>query len=88
MFKIEKNIPITSIKTTKNFQSKYPFNKMEIGDSFFIPEKTKKDEKKRKGLYCSAKRFGIKIATRKGEGGLRVWKVGEASTEIKGEINE
>ena len=34
MYQIEKNIPISKIKHTK--RRKYPFDEMEIGDSFII----------------------------------------------------
>ena len=82
MYKIEKNIPIPSIP--KKNLLKYPFNEMEIGDSFFVPwsEEEKKSklrmQRKRTSILGSARNLKsnkIKIKTRKSEDGIRIWKV-------------
>lgn len=68
MFSIEKNVPLMA-------KHSYPFDKMESGDSFLIPETDKK-----KIGYIRAQINGIKkkmptkvISTRVEEAGLRVW---------------
>ena len=64
MFKIDKNIIITN--------SKYPFESMVIGDSFFI--KTNKKSKDM-SLHSCAKRCKVKITMRKVDNGIRIWRV-------------
>jgi hypothetical protein len=67
MFAIEKNIPLAS-------KQAYPFDKMESGDSFFIPAEDKKIGYIRAQLNNIKRKMpGKVISTRKEEGGLRVW---------------
>jgi hypothetical protein len=67
MFAIEKNIPLAS-------KQAYPFEKMESGDSFFIPADDKKIGYIRAQLNNIKRKMPNKvISTRKEEGGLRVW---------------
>jgi hypothetical protein len=68
MFTIEKNIPLASRRT-------YPFEQMEVGDSFLIPcTDPKKISYIRAQLNGTKKKYPDKvISTRKEEGGLRVW---------------
>lgn len=68
MYKIEKNVPLAS-------KQSYPFDQMESGDSFLIPETDSK-----KIGYIRAQLNQIKrtmpnkvISTRKEDSGLRVW---------------
>lgn len=66
-FPIKKNVPIPS------FPNKYPWEALEIGDSFFV-------NGKRATLLSSAKghterKTGRKFTTRSVEGGCRVWRV-------------
>jgi hypothetical protein len=68
MFTVEKNVPLASKKA-------YPFDQMEVGDSFFVPAA---DDKKIG--YIRAQINNVKkdypnriIATRRETGGLRVW---------------
>ena len=72
--KIEKNIPIPE-KQSKRLM--YPWPDLEVGDSFFIEDYTRK---KQIGISSSAfiwfrkhKPHG-KIVTRRVEGGIRVWR--------------
>ena len=64
-FKIDKDIPIPDGKRN----SIYPWNKMNIGDSFFI--KTKSISMGATNKRYSPKRF----ITRKVEDGYRVWRI-------------
>lgn len=66
-YKIEKNIPIPASR------SKYPFNKMEIGESVFFEYVFGLKARSAADSYGRAhkKRF----VSRKVESGLRVWRV-------------
>lgn len=67
MFTIEKNIPLAATQA-------YPFDKMESGDSFFIPADDKKIGYIRAQLSNIKRKMPNKvISTRKEDGGLRVW---------------
>jgi len=72
-FKIEKGI---AIPERKGGTVKYPFEQMEVGDSFFVPESA---EVRRSNFSNSAssygKRTGKKFTVRKVEGGWRCWRV-------------
>jgi thymidine phosphorylase len=42
MFQIQKNVPLVkAIRTALPIRWKYPFHEMEVGDMFFVPNKTK-----------------------------------------------
>ncbi len=74
--KIEKNIPIPVTEI------KYPFDKMDIGDSFFIPED---DKKVRLKIQCAVRSYfniyrkktkaTMKIISKSLENGVRVWRI-------------
>ena len=67
MFTIEKNVPLIA-------KHSYPFDKMESGDSFFIPLEEKKIDYVRAQINNIKRKMpGKVISTRKEEGGLRVW---------------
>jgi hypothetical protein len=75
-FIIEKDIP-----TPKGYNTtKYPWEKMEIGDSFFVPTKAKKHNKlgqlhwSFKG-YCKVRGLNWKITCRTELDGIRVWRL-------------
>lgn len=67
--KIEKGVPRPQGRTTRT----YPFEQMNVGDSFLLPEGGSLTA--RAGLYTIAKRHGQKIAVRKTDDGVRVWRV-------------
>lgn len=64
---IEKNVPLP----TNTVKAKYPFEAMEVGDSFFV-------DRKPATLYGAARRAAVrltrKFAVREAEGGSRVWR--------------
>lgn len=68
---IDKNIPIPY----KHYLggSKYPFHKLEVGDSFLLP-----DSIGAKAFRTSATQYGkrhnMKFLTRKVENGVRIWR--------------
>jgi hypothetical protein len=72
-----------TITKPKNRLSIYPFNEMEITDSFFVPCKDKNErDKYRNRIHSTAKAYKkkndlwhIKFSLRSVEGGLRVWRL-------------
>jgi len=80
MFKIEKNIPIPKIcRPGRNFI--YPFNEMEVGDSFFVPLNGEKKTAVQASIVNSAARRkepgGKRFTTRymAEEDGIRCWRI-------------
>lgn len=71
-FKIEKGVPIITGRRA-NTGGKYPFEKLEIGDSFLVPNKTTNTF----GSFLSywSRRLKRKFISRKVEGGVRVWRI-------------
>lgn len=84
MFTIEKGIPCPALQP-RGASSKYPFDKLEVGDSFFVPVSLKEGEtaehamsrlrsniegNKRRAVKLS----GHYVAVRVVEGGVRVWR--------------
>lgn len=68
--KIEKGIPVPSKKTN----TVYPLVDMEVGDSFLV--ETDMPERVRSAIQMfSAINIGRKFATRKTDGGYRVWRI-------------
>ena len=72
MYKIEKNIPVAKLKTSK---PKYPFAEMEVGDSFFV----KGNDKKKQSVAVAVHYYKVsnqdkKFCTRTNEEGIRVWR--------------
>lgn len=72
MYKIEKNVPIAKLASKK---PKYPFEQMEVNDSFFV-----KGDKKKKAAVCVAIYYykkenpDVKFCTRTNDEGIRVWR--------------
>jgi hypothetical protein len=79
-FKIEKGIPLCRPSSKSN---KYPFDDMEVGDSFFAPHPEAKNARmsalaRNKGQYKKLpKHIPVqrRFATRTVEGGIRIWRV-------------
>lgn len=74
MFDIDDNV---SLPPRHNSCSKYPFDKMEIGQSFALPAAT--GLRVREAAVVYGKRHGMKFASRTltegGEKVLRIWRV-------------
>lgn len=71
-FTIEKGIPVPKM-TGAGRKTKYPFESMQVGDSFFVKDGTVKTLSRSCGTY--GKRLERKFASRTVEGGARVWRV-------------
>lgn len=72
MYEIEKGIPLPGLNT------KYPFEKMEVGDSFFIENPIKDNRGNPLSLSGQAnQRYGGKkrFAQRKEGSGIRIWRI-------------
>ena len=77
MYKVEKDVPIPE-NVSRGSKSKYPWDEMEVGDSFFVADA---DKRKKKSISATIsqhrklnKNFG-RFVTRSIDGGLRVWRV-------------
>lgn len=71
MIKIEKNIPLTS---NSGRPKKFPFEKMEAGDSFFVKGKDKEIHLARMSMMRENKAcMTHKWVSRRVDGGLRIW---------------
>lgn len=70
--KIEKGVAIPKMtRTAPTRESKYPFAKMEVNDSFFVDIEPKKFSGT---VYAAAKRTGRRFTIRAWEKGSRVWR--------------
>lgn len=68
MIQIDKNIPVQKSKWQ---ESKYPFNELEIGDSFL----TTSARISALATYYNSKNPKKKFITRRVEDGFRVWRI-------------
>lgn len=68
---IEKGIPIPN--DGRGRIPKYPWNEMEVGDSFFAAGMTTKELGS--SLVGARKRTGKNFTSRTVEGGVRVWRI-------------
>ena len=79
MFQIERDIPIPP-RAVRKSSSLYPFEDMQVGDSFLVPLNGAKVELVRGRIQNqltrfrkadSAKKFSMRVI----EGGIRVWRI-------------
>lgn len=72
-YKIDKgiSIPVRVRHGKVGRMAVYPWKQLEVGDSFFVPNKTPR----MLGAAGMAIRFEIKVKTRAVDGGCRVWRV-------------
>jgi hypothetical protein len=69
-YKIEKNLPFKKVKKYTN----YPFDLMEEGDSFWVPEG--EVHRARCAAYYWGKRNDIEVYTASEKDGVRIWRGG------------
>lgn len=77
---VEKNVPYPVPKSRqpkRRKNNKYPFLKMEIGDSFHISARSKLERELARSRICGAASNvkGKKFSTRTFDDGIRVWRV-------------
>ena len=70
-FTIEKSIPVPKL-TGAGRKTKYPFESMQVGDSFFVKDGTVKTLSRSCCTY--GKRLERKFTSRTVDGGARVWR--------------
>ncbi len=84
MFEVEKNVEVPQILRDQERPRKYPFNEMDVGDSFFIPSGThaaeningKTTPRVSSAAHNYGKIHGQKFTIRKQPcGGYRVWRI-------------
>lgn len=75
-YTIESNIPLPK-RCCPNGGRKliYPFDKMNIGDSFFISDKSKMRVVAQSACSYQRRHKGYKFVTRAENNGLRIWRV-------------
>jgi hypothetical protein len=74
LFIIEKNIKMPSAKTKKRKHfEKYPWSKMQVGDSFFVPNKLT-SAISAVAVGASKRNPGMKFSVRQMTDGVRVWR--------------
>lgn len=71
---VESGYPAPTKSTPR---SKYPFAKMEVGDSFFMKSPFPEHERGRvSAAACAyAKKHGVKFSTKVFDGGVRTWRI-------------
>jgi hypothetical protein len=73
MFQIEKGVPIPPRRG--GGESIYPFDAMEVGDSFLVPNGTKSTKALHSAAQTAKKRLGRSFAVRAVANGTRVWRI-------------
>jgi hypothetical protein len=74
MLEIEKGIPMP--EHNKKYAKKFPFEKLEIGDSFLVPLAADKSPSSIYSAISQArKRLNIALTSARVEGGVRVWRI-------------
>jgi hypothetical protein len=77
MIEIEKNIPLPPKETR---QTKYPYARMEVGDSFFVPQTRASKDSVYASIQWAKRKLGFKFILRadnadNDNGGVRAWRV-------------
>ena len=70
-FALENKVPVPKRVKTGGRKQKYPWAKMRVGQSFFVPA----GEGSQNGLTSCARAVGLSIKTRSVDGGFRVWRI-------------
>ena len=72
-FKIESGVPIPN--TARSGRTKYPLDRLQVGNSFFVPMNDLKRAKNLRSTFSvRAKKKGISIVSIADETGIRVWR--------------
>jgi hypothetical protein len=74
LFIVEKNIKMPSAKPKKRKRfEKYPWSKMQVGDSFFVPNKMT-NSMSAVAVVAAKRNPGMKFSVRQMTDGVRVWR--------------
>ncbi len=71
MIEIDRNVPMPAKPHAGGRPSIYPWAELEIGDSFFVPDKKSSNC----GAWMAGKLLGRKFSARTVDGGVRVWRI-------------
>jgi hypothetical protein len=78
-YEIEKNVPLAPSRQGAGNKRKYPFSKMDVGDSFYVPRGDVELNALQYRLSAAARAHGVrnggKFATRREGDGVRVTRV-------------
>jgi hypothetical protein len=73
-YEIEKGVPLPPrIRNREANRSKYPFTRMQVGDSFFVRGRQAMNRIRTAASWAAA-RHGMKFSCHKMDGGIRVWR--------------
>lgn len=84
-YKVDKGI---SMERKREAFARFPFNKMKIGDSFFVPKEDQNPEGVAASVYSAANSYNrthgtkLRMSTRKVEGGIRVWRITDKKNNL------
>ncbi len=82
-YAIEKDVPLPARKIAR--RSPYPFQEMEIGDSFLVPlEKDKSPSAIYASISNAKKRFNINLTSARTEAGIRIWRIAQTAQQRGG----
>jgi len=70
MIKIDKDVPLPE---TRKYRGFYPFEQMEVGDSFFIEDENR--QRLASAVYKNGKRLHVSFSVRAEGKGFRVWRI-------------
>ena len=71
---IDKGVPLPEAQRGARFR--YPFKALEVGDSFFVPGRTRQSLKASiSHASCGCRRFATRGVVEHGVKGLRVWRI-------------
>lgn len=73
MYKVDKGIPLPKPQYSGK-RTRYPFEIMEVGDSFFAPQDVLRQTLD-SGIQQAQRKLGFKFALRRVKGGHRIWRV-------------
>ena len=72
--KIDADIPIKA-SYNNGRPEKYPWRKMEVGDSFFVSSETMNLKRASTYAWDASRRTGRKFACRRQDDGIRIWRI-------------
>lgn len=68
---IDRGIPMPKRPSAQ----KYPWRKLEVGESFFVPCEGKRIQEFQSQTWNAGRAHNRKFATRRENGGIRVWRI-------------
>ena len=77
-FKVDKDIaPPPTYKGVSQSKSKYPWDEMEVGDSFLVPYGNRQPLNLQSNMLTigNSRRSGYRVVTKQEPEGIRVWRI-------------